>query len=82
MLKAFSPFFAGDYLVRHGTDGWRSLGGILLAFTGVEALFADLGAFSRRSVKADERLIFPLIDAIVRSKYRGYALHFPVFCWQ
>ena len=26
-------------------------GGILLAFTGVEALFADLGAFSRRAVQ-------------------------------
>lgn len=48
VLKAFSPYFAGDYLVRNKTDGWRSLGGILLAFTGVEALFADLGAFSRR----------------------------------
>lgn len=34
--------------MRNGTDGWKSLGGILLAFTGVEALFADLGAFSRR----------------------------------
>lgn len=48
VLKAFSPFFAGDYLVRNKTKGWDSLGGILLAFTGVEALFADLGAFSRR----------------------------------
>ena len=48
VLKAFSPYFAGNYLVRNGTDGWRSLGGILLAFTGVEALFADLGAFSQR----------------------------------
>lgn len=27
------------------------LGGILLAFTGVEALFADLGAFSRRAIQ-------------------------------
>ncbi len=27
------------------------LGGILPAFTGVEALFADLGAFSMRSVQ-------------------------------
>ena len=30
VLKAFSPYFAGAYLVRNGTDGWRSLGGILL----------------------------------------------------
>jgi KUP system potassium uptake protein len=51
VLKAFSPFFAGSYLVRNGTEGWKSLGGILLAFTGCEALFADLGAFSQRAVQ-------------------------------
>ncbi|KAI2702727.1 hypothetical protein CBS147354_9727 [Penicillium roqueforti] len=32
-------------------DGWRMLGGTLLAFTGVEALFADLGAFSRSAIQ-------------------------------
>lgn len=48
VLKAFSPYFAGQFFVRNKTDGWLSLGGILLAFTGVEALFADLGAFSQR----------------------------------
>ncbi|KAL8867154.1 MAG: hypothetical protein Q9198_008625, partial [Flavoplaca austrocitrina] len=47
VLKAFSPVFAGQYLIRNKTDGWKSLGGILLAFTGVEALFADMGAFTR-----------------------------------
>ncbi|KAF6225912.1 hypothetical protein HO173_012684 [Letharia columbiana] len=51
VLKAFSPYFAGAYFVRNKTDGWRSLGGILLAFTGVEALFADLGAFTRRAIQ-------------------------------
>lgn len=51
VLKAWSPYFAGSYLVRNGTDGWRSLGGLLLAFTGVEALFADLGAFSERAIQ-------------------------------
>ncbi|KAK3316900.1 potassium transporter-domain-containing protein [Apodospora peruviana] len=51
VLKAFSPYFAGAYLVRNGHDGWKSLGGLLLAFTGVEALFADLGAFSRRAIQ-------------------------------
>jgi len=51
VLKAFSPYFAGAYLVRNKEDGWRSLGGLLLAFTGVEALFADLGAFSQRAVQ-------------------------------
>jgi KUP system potassium uptake protein len=51
VLKAFSPYFAGAYLVRNGEAGWRSLGGLLLAFTGVEALFADLGAFSKRAIQ-------------------------------
>ncbi|KAK9320201.1 potassium transporter [Lipomyces orientalis] len=51
VLKAFSPYFAGHYLVRNGEAGWKSLGGVLLAFTGVEALFADLGAFSRRAIQ-------------------------------
>ena len=48
VLKAFSPYFAGAFFVRNRTEGWKQLGGILLAFTGVEAMFADLGAFSRR----------------------------------
>ncbi|KAF2482537.1 putative potassium transporter 5 [Neohortaea acidophila] len=51
VLKAFSPYYAGDWFVRNGTAGWINLGGLLLAFTGVEALFADLGAFSRRAIQ-------------------------------
>lgn len=51
VLKAFSPSYAFTYLVRNGQDGWTALGGLLLAFTGVEALFADLGAFSKRAVQ-------------------------------
>ena len=51
VFKCFNPAEGFDYLIRHGTDGWRSLGGILLAFTGVEALFADLGAFSMRAIQ-------------------------------
>ncbi|KEF63235.1 potassium uptake protein [Exophiala aquamarina CBS 119918] len=51
VLKAFSPYFAGAFLVRNKIEGWKSLGGILLAFTGCEALFADLGAFTLRAVQ-------------------------------
>lgn len=51
VLKAFNPGYAFEYLIRNGEHGWRSLGGILLAFTGVEALFADVGAFSRRAIQ-------------------------------
>lgn len=62
VLKAFSPYFAGAYLVRNKTDGWKSLGGILLAFTGCEALFADLGAFTSRAVQLSWLLLaFPCL---------------------
>lgn len=79
VLKAFSPFFAGEYLVRNGTDGWKALGGILLAFTGVEALFADLGAFSQRSVHSFT--FFYLANYISElSRYRGCASPTHAFC--
>ena len=51
VFKAFNPGYAFGFLTRNGEQGWRMLGGILLAFTGVEALFADLGAFSRRAIQ-------------------------------
>jgi KUP system potassium uptake protein len=51
VLKAFSPYFAIRFFVERKTEGWKMLGGILLAFTGVEALFADLGAFSMGAIQ-------------------------------
>lgn len=51
VLKAFNPAHAFDFLARNKTRGWKMLGGVLLSFTGVEALFADLGAFSRRAIQ-------------------------------
>ncbi|EHA56284.1 potassium uptake protein [Pyricularia oryzae 70-15] len=51
VLRAFSPYFAIKFFIDYKTDGWRMLGGVLLAFTGVEALFADLGAFSLGAIR-------------------------------
>jgi len=67
VLKAFNPGYAFSrdlssklvyekltlvvFMARRKTDGWGMLGGVLLAFTGVEALFADLGAFSRKAIQ-------------------------------
>jgi KUP system potassium uptake protein len=51
VLKAFNPAYAFEFMIRNKTKGWRMLGGVLLAFTGVEALFADLGAFSMRAIQ-------------------------------
>jgi KUP system potassium uptake protein len=51
VFKAFDPGYAFLYLIHHKEEGWKSLGGVLLCFTGLEALFADLGAFSRRAIQ-------------------------------
>ncbi|RWA11284.1 hypothetical protein EKO27_g3810 [Xylaria grammica] len=51
VLKAFSPYYAIHFFVRGKTEAWKKLGGILLSFTGVEALFADLGAFSMQAIQ-------------------------------
>lgn len=51
VLKAFSPYYAFEYLIRNKEKGWHSLGGVMLCFTGVEALFADIGAFSRHAIQ-------------------------------
>lgn len=51
VLKAFNPYYAFQFFIQHKTEGWKMLGGVLLAFTGVEALFADLGAFSMRAIQ-------------------------------
>ena len=83
VLKAFSPYFAGAYFVRNKTDGWKSLGGILLAFTGVEALFADLGAFTRRYLLTPSVALQPKLTClIVPSSSRGCASLFRVCCWR
>jgi KUP system potassium uptake protein len=41
VLKAFSPYYAIQFFAQGKTQAWKMLGGILLSFTGVEALFAD-----------------------------------------
>ncbi|KAJ3579906.1 hypothetical protein NPX13_g657 [Xylaria arbuscula] len=51
VLKAFSPYYAIHFFIRGKTHAWKQLGGILLSFTGVEALFADLGAFSMQAIQ-------------------------------
>jgi KUP system potassium uptake protein len=51
VLRAFNPKYIVDYFSRNGKQGWISLGGVLLCYTGTEAMFADLGHFSVRAVQ-------------------------------
>jgi K+ transporter len=43
-MEAFNPYYDGRWFtIRSSHAGFRRLGGILLGFTGVEAMFADIG---------------------------------------
>ena len=47
VLRAFDPRFAAHFLFHGGIAGFAILGGVVLAVTGVEALYADLSHFGR-----------------------------------
>ncbi|KAF8106347.1 hypothetical protein N665_0143s0017 [Sinapis alba] len=51
VYKALSPYYIYKFFRDTGTEGWLSLGGILLCITGTEAIFAELGQFSAKSVR-------------------------------
>ncbi|GAU11196.1 hypothetical protein TSUD_341860 [Trifolium subterraneum] len=51
VIKAINPKYIVDYFIRNKKDAWISLGGVVLAITGTEALFADVGHFTVRSIQ-------------------------------
>ncbi|XP_015951095.1 potassium transporter 5 [Arachis duranensis] len=51
VIKALNPAYIVYYFRRNKKDAWISLGGIVLAITGTEALFADVGHFTVRSIQ-------------------------------
>nr|BAE93236.1 potassium transporter [Phragmites australis] len=48
---ALSPHYIVKFFKTTGRDGWMALGGVLLATTGTEAMFADLGHFTAASIR-------------------------------
>jgi KUP system potassium uptake protein len=60
VLQALSPTYGFDFLFHSGSAGFFSLTAVVLAFTGVEALYADMGHFGRPAItKAWLLLVFP-----------------------
>jgi KUP system potassium uptake protein len=60
MAKALSPSYAVDFIVHHPGTAFFSLAGVVLAVTGAEALYADLGHFGRPAITRSWLLIvFP-----------------------
>jgi KUP system potassium uptake protein len=60
VLKALSPSYAFELLFQSGSTGFFALTSVVLAFTGVEALYADMGHFGRPAItRAWLLLVFP-----------------------
>jgi KUP system potassium uptake protein len=60
VLEALSPSYAFDLLFHSGSTGFFALTSVVLAFTGVEALYADMGHFGRPAItRAWLLLVFP-----------------------
>lgn len=51
VLKAFNPWWAVAFFADHGWHGVFILGAVVLAVTGGEALYADMGHFGARPIR-------------------------------
>jgi KUP system potassium uptake protein len=51
ILQALNPWHALQFLVRNGWLAFLALGAVVLAFTGAEALYADMGHFGKRPIR-------------------------------
>jgi KUP system potassium uptake protein len=51
VLKALLPTYAIEYIAHHGFHTLIILSSVILAITGAEALYADLGHFGKRAIR-------------------------------
>ena len=51
ILGAFNPMHAIQFLLTHGWVAFIALGAVVLAFTGSEALYADMGHFGPKPIR-------------------------------
>ncbi|WP_037585440.1 potassium transporter Kup [Stenoxybacter acetivorans] len=51
VLLAVNPFYGISFALEHGWGGFAGLGAVVLAVTGAEALYADMGHFGRRPIQ-------------------------------
>ncbi len=85
ILRAVNPYYAARFLIQNGFVGFVILGSVFLAVTGAEALYADMGQFGKRPIRAAWFvLVFPCLilnylgqGALVLSV--GAARHNPFF---
>ena len=52
VIVALNPYYGYAYLASGGLEGFLVLGGVFLCVTGAEALYADMGHFGAKPIKA------------------------------
>src|SRR3990167_839478 len=63
VLYAVNPVYAIKFFIHHGVHAWLALGAVVLAVTGGEALYADMGHFGRIPIK--KAWIFVALPALL-----------------
>jgi KUP system potassium uptake protein len=62
ILQALSPTYGIEFFIDHGGVAFLALGSVVLAVTGAEALYADMGHFGRPAIRrAWFFLVFPAL---------------------
>ena len=62
ILQALNPAHGFAFVTQHGLASFIVLGAVLLAFTGAEALYADMGHFGKQAIRiAWFSLVFPAL---------------------
>ena len=51
VLTAINPYYGLDFIIRHDTLAFVTLGAVVLAVTGAEALYADMSHFGKRPIR-------------------------------
>ena len=68
VLQGLSPTWAARFMAAHGIAGFLTLGGVVLAVTGAEALYADRGHFGAQPIR---RTWFGIVFPAVLISYLG-----------
>jgi KUP system potassium uptake protein len=68
VMQGLSPTWGVRFLVAHGVAGFLTLGGVVLAVTGAEALYADRGHFGAMPIR---RTWFCIVFPAVLLSYLG-----------
>ncbi|KAG8056605.1 hypothetical protein GUJ93_ZPchr0002g24742 [Zizania palustris] len=77
VVRAFNPVYIYLFFKTNGIKAWSALGGCVLCITGAEAMFADLGHFSVKSIQvAFTAVVFPCL-LIAYMGQAAYLMRYP-----